>query len=110
MEIDRENKNNCQTIKFRAMEDGAEIGHGYLYIINNDAEGERYGLLADVKVKKNYRGQGIGTNLVKKIIDEAKKKKCLWLLATSRYSRPHVHEWYKKIGFEDYGKEFKMEF
>ena len=43
-----------------------------------------------------------------RIIEEAKNIGCYKLIACSRYSRPQIHEWYKKLGFEDYGKEFKI--
>lgn len=67
-------------------------------------------MLEDVFFKKELRGQGWGTFLVKKVIEEAKRQKCYKLIATSRYSRPQVHQWYKKLGFKDYGKEFRIDF
>ena len=109
MNIAKESKNNCETYKFSAIEDGLEIGYAYLYVIHNDSDDRIYGMLANVKVKEEYQKKGIGTSLVQEVIIEARKQKCLWLFGTSRYSRPHVHEWYKKIGMNDYGKEFRME-
>jgi len=33
---------------------------------------------------------------------------CYKLVATSRASRPRVHELYERLGFENYGVEFRM--
>lgn len=87
-----------------------EIGHAFLYLMHNDLHEEPFGLLEDVFIDENYRGQGVGTNLIKEVIKIAEGKGCYKLVATSRYERPKVHDLYKKLGFKDYGVEFKMEF
>ena len=110
MQIKKTTRDNCKTFKFTSMDGDVEIGHAYLYVIYNDSEDIYYGLLADVKVDEKYRAQGIGTQLVKDIIEEAKQQKCSWLFGTSRYSRTHVHKWYENLGFTDYGKNFLMRF
>ena len=110
MQIKQETKQNCTTYKFIYVENDIDMGWAYLHVIYNDAGDETYGLLADVKVNEEYRGKGIGTKLVLQIIEEAKKQKCQWLFGTSRYSRPQVHKWYEKLGFKDYGKNFRMDF
>jgi GNAT superfamily N-acetyltransferase len=56
------------------------------------------------------RGQGIGTELLNQVIQEAKKQGCYKLIATSRYGRDQVHKMYEKIGFQNFGVEFKMYF
>lgn len=99
-----------QAIKLEVEENGRVVGRVYLYLIYNDLHSEPYGLLEDVFVDDSQRGQGTGTKLVQRVIDEAKVAGCYKLIACSRNSRPHIHEWYKDLGFEDYGKEFKMEF
>jgi len=35
---------------------------------------------------------------------------CYKLIATSRTSRPKVHELYQRLGFENHGVEFRMNF
>jgi GNAT superfamily N-acetyltransferase len=87
-----------------------EIARAYLYILHNGLHEEPFGLLEDVYVDENFRGKGLGTNVVNKIIELARKNKCYKLIATSRHSRPKVHELYRKIGFEDWGREFRMDF
>lgn len=97
-------------IRIALSENGKELGRATLYLMTNDLHEEPFGLLEDVFVDEELRGQGIGTKLIMKVIEEAKANKCYKLLATSRYARTRVHELYTKLGFEDYGKEFRMQF
>ena len=87
-----------------------EIARAYLYILYNGLHEEPFGLLEDVYVDENFRGKGLGTRVVNKVIELARKNKCYKLIATSRHSRPKIHELYRKIGFEDWGREFRMDF
>ncbi|MBI4426884.1 MAG: GNAT family N-acetyltransferase [Candidatus Magasanikbacteria bacterium] len=98
-----------KAIKFTIEKDGKVAGRAYLYLIYNNLHKESYGFLEDVFVEDVYRGQGIGGELVGAVIEEAKKLGCYKLIGTSRHSRSEVHEFYKKLGFEDYGVEFRMD-
>jgi GNAT superfamily N-acetyltransferase len=109
MEI-KENKKNCIGFKFSVKENGKEIGRAYLYLMNNDLHSQPFGLMEDVFIDESQRGKGAGTALVKHIIKTAKKLGCYKLIATSRHSRPKVHRLYEKLGFKDYGKEFRIDF
>lgn len=109
MEFKKELK-KCEGIKFYAEKDGKEIARATLYVMSNDLHNEPFGLLEDVFVDETLRGQGIGTELVKKIIEEAKNQKCYKLVATSRHSREKVHELYERLGFKNHGLEFRMDF
>src|SRR3989338_7686988 len=95
-----------QAHRFSLQENGKETGHAYIYLIKNGLHTKPYALLEDVYVEEEYRSKGVGTQLVKAAIEQAKKLGCTKIIGTSRYSRPTVHEWYKKLGFEDWGKEF----
>lgn len=95
-------------IKFFVEKDDKEVARAFLYVMNNDLRKEPFGLLEDVFVTEELRGQGIGTELIKKVIEEAKKLGCYKIVATSRYERPAVHSLYEKLGFEKFGLEFKM--
>ncbi|PSB22354.1 GNAT family N-acetyltransferase [filamentous cyanobacterium CCP2] len=97
-------------IRLSVDEDGKEVGRAYLYIMQNDLHDEPFGLMENVWVDETYRGQGIGSDLVNTIIQQAKEKGCYKLIATSRSSRSQVHELYKRLGFEAYGIEFRMNF
>jgi len=101
---------NASGIKLFIEDNGKEIGHAYLYILKNDLHEEPFGFMEDVFVDENYRSQGLGTKLVKELIEAAKINNCYKLIATSRHARPKVHELYLKLGFKDQGKEFRIDF
>jgi GNAT superfamily N-acetyltransferase len=91
-------------------EDGNEVGHAYLYIMHNDLHDQPFGLLEDVFVADSHRSQGLGSQLVNTAIETAQTENCYKLIATSRSSRSTLHDWYKKLGFQSYGIEFRINF
>jgi len=95
-------------LKILILEKNKEIARVFLYILTNDLHKEPFGLVEDVFVKENYRDKGYGTKIMKVLIEEAKKSGCYKLICTSRFSRPKVHRFYKKLGFEKHGYEFRM--
>jgi len=97
-------------IKFFVKIDGKEVGRAFLYILNNDLHKKPFGFLEDVYVNESLRGQGIGSQLLDKVINEAKISGCYKIVATSRYSRPTVHKLYERIGFKNQGVEFRIDF
>lgn len=97
-------------IKFYIQEDGKEVGRATLYVLHNDLHEEPFGFLEDVYVAESQRGKGLGTRIVKKVIEKAEELGCYKLICTSRYEKPRVHKLYEKIGFKDHGKEFKIDF
>ncbi len=101
---------NATGIKFYVEKDDKEVARAYLYLMNNDLHDEPFGFMEDVFVGESLRGQGIGSKLVTRLIEEAKKRGCYKLICTSRNSKPRVHNLYEKIGFKDWGKEFRIDF
>ena len=97
-------------IRISVDDGGAEVGRAYLYLMGNDLHDRPFGLLEDVYVDKSYRGKGIGSDLVKEVIKLAKEANCYKLIATSRTSRPKVHELYQRLGFTQHGLEFRIDF
>lgn len=89
---------------------GKEMARAYLYILRNDLHEEPVGYLEDVFVGENLRNQGLGRQIVREIIEEAKRNGCYKLIATSRHSRPGVHKFYESLGFKNYGFEFRLDF
>jgi GNAT superfamily N-acetyltransferase len=100
----------CQWIRFAITEDGQEIGRAHLYILYNDLHMQPFGLMEDVFIEANHQRRGMGTVLVRQVIATARTEGCYKLIATSRFKRGHVHTLYKKLGFEEYGTEFRMNF
>ena len=99
----------AQGINFSITENDREVARAYLYIMQNDLHREPFGLLEDVYVSENNRGKGLGTKLVKQVIEEAKDRGCYKLIATSRKSRSKVHQLYNRLGFQEYGLEFRID-
>jgi ribosomal protein S18 acetylase RimI-like enzyme len=60
----------------------------------------RHAWLDDVVVDQNFRGEGIGTTLVKQAISLAKQNQAMWLDLTSRTSRTKARQLYLKLGFK----------
>jgi GNAT superfamily N-acetyltransferase len=86
------------------------VANSFLYILYNGRHQRPFGLIEDIKVAKPYRGQGIGSKLLKEMIACAREENCYKLVCYSRHSKPQVHQWYLKYGFNDWGREFRMDF
>jgi GNAT superfamily N-acetyltransferase len=110
MEITTSKITSCSGIKFSVKEDGKEVGRAFLYLIYNDLHKEPFGFIEDVFVDENCRGQGIGTDLVKRVLEEAQKQSCYKVICTSRYGKEKVHELYTKLGFKNHGIEFRIDY
>jgi GNAT superfamily N-acetyltransferase len=97
-------------VKLSIEENGKEVARAFLYVLTNELHKEPFGLMEDVFVEEEFRGKGLGTMIVKALIEEAKRTGCYKLIATSRYSRENVHTLYERLGFKDHGKEFRIDF
>jgi GNAT superfamily N-acetyltransferase len=106
-DIDREER-AARGIRFSISGADGEIARAYLYLMTNDLHDAPFGLLEDVFVAESERGSGLGTALVNEVIAAAREAGCYKLIATSRASRPKVHELYERLGFQSYGLEFRM--
>lgn len=109
MKIKQEKQERAYAIKFTVEDSGEIVGRAYLYIIYNDLHDSPYGLMEDVFVDASQRGKGIGTKLVYAIIEKAKAEGCYKLIGQSRYKNKKVHELYLHLGFEDHGKNFRID-
>src|SRR4030095_241677 len=85
-------------------ENNKQIGRASLVLILNEINPRPYGLLEDVFVAEDHRRAGYGSRLVEKIVELANAEGCYKLIATSRYTRPKVHNLYLRLGFRDHGK------
>ncbi|MDO8626475.1 MAG: GNAT family N-acetyltransferase [Candidatus Magasanikbacteria bacterium] len=96
-------------VKITVTEEGQEAGRCFVYILHNDLHAEPFAYLEDVFVAEKFRGQKIGTKLVELAVEEAKSRGCYKMIFTTRHAKPEVQEWYKKLGFKDWGTEFRMD-
>ncbi|MBI5797819.1 GNAT family N-acetyltransferase [Candidatus Woesearchaeota archaeon] len=97
-------------VKFYIEVEGREVARAYLYTLRNDLHERPFGFMEDVFVDESLRGQGVGTSLVKRLIDEARNRDCYKLICTSRYANEAVHDLYARLGYADHGKEFRINF
>lgn len=81
-------------------QDNKIIGMATLAIINIPTG--QSGRIEDVVVDSNFRGQGIGATLIKKLIREAKNLKLKKIDLTSKPERIEANKLYQKIGFSKY--------
>ena len=110
MEFKQEILKNTFAVKITAVDNGKTVGRVYLYILNNDLHKEPFGFLEDVFVDEEYRKQGIGSQLVQKGIETAKKRGCYKLIGNSRMASEKVHVFYERLGFKKHGFEFRIDF
>lgn len=108
MNIDRR-EDISKYIRFSVKENGEEIAHAYLYFLHNDSNKQPIGYMEDIFVDENHRGSGVGTLLLNGLILEARRQECYKLIGTSRYEREKVHKLYRRLGFTEWGKEFRMD-
>ncbi|MFZ2189543.1 MAG: GNAT family N-acetyltransferase [Candidatus Magasanikiibacteriota bacterium] len=108
MEVKKEVKKDSYSVKISLEEDGKAMGWAYLYVIFQDRHKEPYGLMENVYIEPDYRSRGLGKELVKLLVEEAKERGCYKLIGTSKMSKPDVHSFYEKYGFEKMGFEFRM--
>jgi len=89
-----------------------EIGRATVYFLTNDKHtGQTFALLEDVWVDEDYRGQGLAKKIVLEAIASAQANSAYKMIATTRYEPGHyVYDLYLKLGFEDHGTEFRMDF
>ncbi len=100
-----------QTLRISSWREGCEVGHAYLYIMTNDLHDAPFGLVEDVFVEDQYRNQGVGHELMIKLMSLSKQAGVYKLIATSRDdgTRQSVHDWYERLGFKKYGVEFRID-
>lgn len=109
MELKKTVEQNSYSVKIQALEGSQVIGWAFLVIITSDRHAEPWGLLENVYVEMERRGQGVGKKLIESILEEAKSRGCYKLICTSRDSKPEVHAMYEKFGFQKWGVEFRMD-
>lgn len=80
-------------------------------LIRNDLHDAPYGLLEDLYVEAQARGQGVGRVLHDAVLRKARECGCYKLIGTSRDdgTRDAVHTMYERWGYARHGIEFRME-
>jgi ribosomal protein S18 acetylase RimI-like enzyme len=74
------------------------IGMATIHIVNN--MGKRIAHVDDVVISDAYRKQGLGTKIMRELINVAKSRGVSQLRLTSRSARAAANKLYQKIGFK----------
>lgn len=71
-------------------------------------KGSRRCLLEGVRISRQYREQGIGTQMIEWAIDRARAQRCSIVQLTSDKQRANALSFYRKLGFQDTHEGFKL--
>jgi GNAT superfamily N-acetyltransferase len=86
------------------------IGRVHVYIIGDSTYQKRwYALIDDLVVEKEWRGQGLSKNLMRKAIEIAKQENCYKVIANSHKKRTVARALYRSMGFRLYANEFRLD-
>ena len=96
-----------EMIKYLVAEDnGKIIASCYLVIIPNITNNCRsIGFIENVITDENYRGKGIGKNIIRKAIELSKNENCYKVILQSGMKRERAHTFYEKLGFDGESKK-----
>lgn len=101
---------DCNKI-FVAIQDGLVLGTAQLLIYDNLIRvPKRKGMIDSVIVHKDYRDLGIGSKLIRYMLEDANKQGVTKLYLFSGYQRSASHPFYHKLGFKDTGYCFEYDF
>jgi GNAT superfamily N-acetyltransferase len=93
-----------------AERDGEVVGVLQLVFIPGlTRRGAMRAIIEGVRVKSIVRGHGIGSALIARAVDEAKRAGCKLVQLTSDKRRPRAHLFYRRLGFQQSHEGFKLE-
>lgn len=96
---------------FMMEEDGRLIGCLQLTMIPGlSHQGLTRALIESVRIAADRRGKGLGAQLIRFAIDEAKNCGAGIVQLTTSASRANAHRFYEQLGFEQTHKGFKLTF
>jgi N-acetylglutamate synthase-like GNAT family acetyltransferase len=83
-----------------AEEEGAVVGCLQLCILPGlSSQGASRGLIEDVRVDARCRSRGIGEQLVRWAVDEARAQGCKLVELLTHHTRVDAHRFYERLGF-----------
>ena len=95
---------------FVAVVDEKVVGTYELLIMENLAKGGRKsGVVEDVAVSPQFRGQGIGRAMMTHAREQCKQAGCYKFVLSSNLKRADAHAFYESLGFEKHGYSFRVE-
>ena len=104
-EIDADPRNTV----YVAARDGEVVGCYQLTIIPNlSFKGARRAQIEGVRVAASARGLGLGEQLMRHAVDQAKAEGCGLVQLTSNNERPDALRFYERVGFKPTHTGFKL--
>ena len=93
-----------------AMLGGSIVGTFALLIMDNLAHmGAPSGVLEDVVVHRDWRGKGVGKQMVQFAMDRCGERGCYKLALSSNLKRKAAHRFYDDLGFQRHGYSFVVQ-
>lgn len=90
-------------------QDGRLIGCAQLTVIPGLARRAlKRGLIEAVRIASDLRGQGLGRDFIRRLIEEARAKGCGLVKLTSDKRRHDAHRFYRSLGFAMSHEGFKL--
>jgi len=106
VEIDSDKNNFLSVMEF----EGEVIGTCHLTIMPSlTLSGSKRMAIDAVRVDEKYSGKGIGTYMMQKAIEFARKNEVKIVQLTTNKKRQRVHEFYKRLGFEASHEGMKLQ-
>ena len=91
--------------------DNQVVGSFALLIMHNLAHmGASSAVVEDVVVNSKWRGQGVGSQMIKFAMGKAREAECYKIALSCSIDRDRAHKFYKSLGFERHGYSFKVKF
>ena len=89
---------------------GSIVGTFALLIMDNLAHmGAPSGVVEDVVVQGDWRGKGVGKQMMRFAMDRCRERGCYKLALSSNLKREAAHRFYDSLGFRRHGYSFVME-
>jgi GNAT superfamily N-acetyltransferase len=92
-----------------AVRDGRTVGTLHLTVIPGlSRRGATRSLIEAVRVHRDERGNGLGTQLIEWAVEESRRHECVLVQLTSDATRTDAHRFYERLGFAASHVGFKL--
>jgi GNAT superfamily N-acetyltransferase len=89
------------------MQERLPVGAFALLIMDNFGhQGASSGVVEDVVVRKDARGQGIGKKMMEFAMRKCRERGCYKVTLSSNLNRIDAHKFYEKLGYQRHGYSF----
>jgi ribosomal protein S18 acetylase RimI-like enzyme len=90
-----------------ALHNSLPVGALALLIMDNlGHQGASSGVVEDVVVRRDVRGQGIGKQMMEFAMQKCREKGCYKITLSSNMHRTEAHKFYKSLGYQRHGYSF----